>query len=109
MATLAVSRSRISPTMMMSGSWRRIERSTVAKSSPICGRTCVWLIDAVEVIFDRVLDGEELAVAAIELAQGGIECRRLAAAGRPRHQHDAVRLVDHLANAADRILRKAEA
>ena len=40
-AICAVSRSRISPIMMMSGSWRRIERSARAKSSSIFGLTCV--------------------------------------------------------------------
>ena len=41
-AICAVSRSRISPIMMMSGSWRRIERSARAKVSSIRGLTCVW-------------------------------------------------------------------
>ena len=42
-AICAVSRSRISPIIMMSGSWRRKERSALAKVSPICGFTCTWL------------------------------------------------------------------
>ncbi|EXI67245.1 MAG: hypothetical protein AW08_02080 [Candidatus Accumulibacter adjunctus] len=37
-----VSRSRISPTMMMSGSARRKARITVAKSSPAFLLTCTW-------------------------------------------------------------------
>ena len=37
----AVSRSRISPTMMMSGSWRTIERSALAKVRPMAGLT--WI------------------------------------------------------------------
>ena len=41
-AIWAVSASRISPTMMMSGSWRRIVRSAVAKVTSICGFTCTW-------------------------------------------------------------------
>ena len=45
-AICAVSRSRISPTMMTSGSWRRMERSRVAKFSPICGFTCIWFTPA---------------------------------------------------------------
>ncbi|MBI5906085.1 MAG: hypothetical protein HZB86_11185 [Deltaproteobacteria bacterium] len=40
----AVSRSRISPTMMMSGSCRRIDRSIVAKLRPIFSCTAIWLI-----------------------------------------------------------------
>ena len=39
----AVSWSRISPTMMMSGSWRRIVRSAKAKVMPILFWTAVWL------------------------------------------------------------------
>ena len=42
-AISAVSRSRISPTMMMSGSWRISERRPVAKSRSIDCCTCVWL------------------------------------------------------------------
>ncbi len=41
-AMRAVSGSRISPTMMMSGSCRRIERSPAAKVRPISPRTCTW-------------------------------------------------------------------
>ncbi|MNZ82393.1 hypothetical protein D3C78_1010900 [compost metagenome] len=39
----AVSRSRISPTMMMSGSWRRKALSAVAKFSPAFSLTLTWL------------------------------------------------------------------
>ena len=43
-AICAVSASRISPTMMMSGSWRRIERSEREKSKPISLLTCTcWI------------------------------------------------------------------
>ena len=38
-AISAVSGSRISPTMMRSGSWRRIERSPRAKLRPFCSFT----------------------------------------------------------------------
>ena len=41
MAVLAVSLSRISPTMMTSGSIRTKERSAEAKVSPIPGFTCI--------------------------------------------------------------------
>ncbi len=44
MAIWAVSRSRISPTMMMSGSWRRKERSPAAKVSPMAAWTWTWLM-----------------------------------------------------------------
>ena len=39
MASSAVSRSRTSPTITMSGSWRRMLRSAEAKVSPISGLT----------------------------------------------------------------------
>ena len=41
-ATSAVSRSRISPTISTSGSWRRNERNACANVSPICGFTGTW-------------------------------------------------------------------
>ena len=43
-ATSAVSKSRISPTRMMFGSWRRNERSAAAKLRPICSRVWTWLM-----------------------------------------------------------------
>ena len=43
MAISAVSRSRISPTMMMSGSWRSKVRMPAAKSTPMLCCTCIWL------------------------------------------------------------------
>ena len=44
MAMVAVSLSRISPTSMMSGSWRRNERSAEAKLRPALRLTWTWLI-----------------------------------------------------------------
>ena len=43
-AICAVSRSRISPTMMMSGSARIIERRPVAKPRPAFGLTCTCVM-----------------------------------------------------------------
>ena len=43
-AISAVSKSRISPTRMMLGSWRRNERSAAAKFNPMFSRTCTWLM-----------------------------------------------------------------
>ena len=45
-AISAVSKSRISPTRMMFGSWRRNERSAAAKFSPMFSFTCTWLTPA---------------------------------------------------------------
>ena len=44
MAVSAVCKSRISPTRIMSGSWRRMDRSPEAKSYPFWGSACVWVI-----------------------------------------------------------------
>ena len=44
MAISAVARSRISPTMMTLGSWRRIECRPSAKVKPILGWTLHWLM-----------------------------------------------------------------
>ena len=46
-AISAVSRSRISPTMMTSGSWRTIERSALANVRSICGLTWIWLMPGI--------------------------------------------------------------
>src|SRR2546427_1453126 len=46
MAISAVSRSRISPTMMMSGSCRRMDRSAAANVSPILGFTGICVTPA---------------------------------------------------------------
>ncbi len=43
-ATFAVSLSRISPTRMTSGSWRRTERSTLAKLRPCFSLISTWLM-----------------------------------------------------------------
>ncbi len=44
MAISAVSRSRISPTMITSGSWRRIERSALANVSPMSAWVWIWVM-----------------------------------------------------------------
>ena len=44
MAMSAVSASRISPTKITSGSWRRIDRRPVAKVRPRLGLTGIWLM-----------------------------------------------------------------
>ena len=43
-AMSAVSASRISPTMITSGSWRRIDRSALANVSPMSAFTLTWLM-----------------------------------------------------------------
>ncbi len=51
------------------------------------------LVDAGDLIFDGVLDREDLAVRRVERAERGVERGRLAAAGRARRKQDAVGLL----------------
>ena len=44
-AIRAVSTSRISPTRMTSGSWRRMDRSPLAKVMPACSFVWIWLME----------------------------------------------------------------
>ena len=60
-AISAVSLSRISPTMITSGSWRKKARSALAKVSPIFG-VDVHLVDAADLVLDRILGGEDVDV-----------------------------------------------
>src|SRR5437773_2403868 len=79
MAISAVSRSRISPTMMTSGSWRRKERMAEAKVNPK------------EVDFRGILSGGDIRVLAVEDRETGVERHRLAAARRSGHEDHALR------------------
>ena len=90
-AISAVSKSRISPTRMMFGSWRRNERSAAAKFRPMFSRTCTWLMptrlnstgsSAVMMLVSGVLI----------LRDRRVERVGLAAAGRAGDEHHAPRL-----------------
>ena len=91
-----VSRSRISPTRITSGSWRSAARSASAKlvaSDPISRWLTMHCLVLVEEL-DRILDRQDVLVA------GGLiyvdqrrERRRLARAGRAGDEHEAARLV----------------
>ncbi len=52
------------------------------------------LVDAGEVVLDRVLGGDDLAVRPVEHVERRVERRRLARAGRPGDEEDAVRPAD---------------
>ena len=68
MAISAVSASRISPTMMMSGSWRRTERRPLAKVRSIFGLT--WICPTpFELVLDRVLNGDDVFLRRIDAVQ----------------------------------------
>ena len=67
-AISAVSRSRISPTRILSGSCRRIDRRHWAKVLPIDASIGTW-IDAVDVVFDRVFGGDELVLDDVQFVE----------------------------------------
>ena len=67
-AISAVSKSRISPTRMMFGSWRRNERSAAAKLRPMFSLH-LHLVDAGEVELDRILGGHDVGFGRVELLQ----------------------------------------
>ena len=57
---LAVSKSRISPIMMTSGSWRRMARRALGKGEVDLG-VDLRLTDAGQLVLDRVLDRQHVA------------------------------------------------
>ena len=95
-AISAVSRSRISPTRILSGSCRRIDRRQCGERVADV-RVDRHLDDAVHVVLDRVLGGDQLVLDVVQLVERRVERRRLARAGRAGDQHDAVGLGDDLA------------
>lgn len=64
------------------------------------------LVDAAELVFDRVLDGDDLERFGIELGQRGVERGGLARAGGAGDEQDAVRTVDQAAEALQGVGRK---
>src|SRR5713101_2516361 len=62
------------------------------------------LRDALELVLDRVLDGHDVEVRPVDLAEGRVERGGLAAPGGPRHQHDPVRLVDQPLHGGELVL-----
>ena len=90
-AISAVSRSRISPTMMTSGSWRRNARSAEANVRPTFGID-VDLVDAGQIDFRRIFGRRDVRVFLVEDVEARVERHGLAAAGRAGHQDHAVRL-----------------
>src|SRR6185369_5803296 len=53
------------------------------------------LADPLDLVFDRIFDGDDVFFAGIDPVQRGVESRRLAAAGRPGHEDDAARPCQH--------------
>src|SRR5689334_8889730 len=52
------------------------------------------LVDAIQLIFDRILDSEDLPLRSIETHQARVKRRRLSAARRTSNQQDSLRLVE---------------
>ena len=90
-----VSRSRISPRRITSGSWRSAPRRASAKLDRV-GADLALVDDAALVPveeLDRVLDGHDVVVArAVDLVDHRRERGRLARAGRARDEDEAARL-----------------
>ena len=61
-----------------------------------------------ELIFDRVLDGDDLVFRGLDLGERRVERRGLARAGRPGDEHHAVRLLDELAELDQHLVIEAE-
>ena len=93
MAISAVSVSRISPIMTMSGSWRKMERKGVGEGEAdvLLGRQ---LVDAGHLEFHRVLDGDDVPLRAVQFVERGVKRRGFAGAGRAGDENQSVRGVD---------------
>ena len=107
-AISAVSRSRISPTMMMSGSCRISARTPSAKprSMPCC--TCIWL-NAGSTISIGSSTVQTLTSSVRQLLQRRVQRGGLARAGRAGDQDDAVRPLDQLLPALAVLVRRSRA
>ena len=84
-----------------------MERSRGRKVQPDLGLH-LDLRDAGKLIFDRVLDGDDVALDRIEMEQRRIERRRLAAAGGSGHEDDAVRQFEQPAQGVAKTFFHAE-
>ena len=66
------------------------------------------LHDAIELIFHRVFDGDDLVLAGVQLGKRGVERGGLAAAGRAGHEHHAIGFVDGASELAQDVPGHAE-
>jgi len=79
----------------------------VAKVSPIFGFTAIWL-NALQLILDRVLDGDDLAGPRVDLVERAVERRGLARSAWAGDQEDPVRPPDEPLEARQHRRREAE-
>ena len=66
------------------------------------------LVDALQLVLDRIFDGDDLTVRRVDLVEGPVEGRRLAGSGRAGDEEDAVRLPDQPFEAGQHPRREAE-
>ena len=76
------------------------ERAQARREGQVDLRVDLRLRDALELVLDRILDGEDVEVGRVDLGEAGVERRRLARAGRAGDQQDAVRPVDESSRSA---------
>ena len=101
-----VSRSRISPTRITSGSWRKAARSAVEKFA-VSTSTSRWLMKLLLVAvqeFDGVFDGDDVIGArGVDAVDHGRQRGGFARAGRSGHQHQAALLLADLVDDARQV------
>ena len=106
-AICAVSASRISPTRMMSGSWRSSARSAPANVMPTFSFTGTCGTPA-QLVLDRIFDREDFLTPRADHLDRRVERRRLSGAGRTGDEHDAVRTRHDLREQLERVGRHPE-
>ncbi len=79
-----------------------------ARKGPADLRQHLDLRDPLHLVFDGVLDGDDLAGARVDIAQARVERRRLAATRRSGHKEDAVGFLDQRLEDFQIILRKPQ-
>ena len=96
-AVSSVSPSRISPTMITSGSWRSTARSPFANVNPALSLVCPWFTPG-SAYSTGIFDGDDVLAGVDQLRQRGVQRGRLAAAGRTGDEHDAFGPVNQVAH-----------
>ena len=81
---------------MMSGSWRRMLRSECAERQTDLGMH-LDLVDAVQLVFHRVLGGDDLGLVALDFQERAVKRGALAGTGGAGDEDDPVRQLDQLA------------
>ena len=72
------------------------DRAQAARERHLDLRVDLRLADAVDVILDRILDGQDVAREVVDALERRVQRRRLAGAGRAGDEQDAVRPMDEL-------------